>query len=223
NFWWTAIRETNSKMILCLGAWKDITNSKSVGGLGIRNLKAINESLILATAQRLAKHPSSHLCCVLQAKYFPTTSIWKATNNPPKSAFSSSILKMLPKLKEHAFYQLTQGNISIWSMPWCNLWNSIHDFLIPQPSCFIYPSLVKDLWQPGQRQWNHQFSFSIFKQPLATQNVNIDIFDDDYADILCWPLSPIGIFSSKAAYKLCLQDIHTNPRTDPMDVPLELK
>lgn len=130
---------------------------------------------------------------------------------------------MLPKLKEHAFYQLTQGNVSIWSMSWCNLWNSIHDFLIPQPSDFIYPSLVRDLWQPGQRQWNRQLIFSLFQQPLATQIINIDILDDDNADILCWPLAPNGICSSKAAYKLCLQDIHTNPRTASLDVPLDLK
>ncbi|XP_048556004.1 uncharacterized protein LOC125536777 isoform X3 [Triticum urartu] len=53
NFWWTGIRETDSKRSLCLRAWKDITNSKSEGGLGIRNLKAVNESLILAAAWRL--------------------------------------------------------------------------------------------------------------------------------------------------------------------------
>ena len=87
NFWWTGIRETDSERSLCLRAWKDITNSKSEGGLGIRNLKAVNESLILAAAWRLAKNPSSQLYYVLQAKYFSTTSIWKATNNPPKSAF----------------------------------------------------------------------------------------------------------------------------------------
>ena len=121
NFWWTGVRETDSKKSLCLRAWKDICSSKGEGGLGIRNLKAINESLILTAAWRLANAPSSHLYLVLKAKYFPDTSIWRATTTPPKSAFWASILNMLPKLRDHAFYQLTQGNISLWSMPWCNL------------------------------------------------------------------------------------------------------
>uniref|UniRef100_A0A8R7PUH5 Reverse transcriptase zinc-binding domain-containing protein n=1 Tax=Triticum urartu TaxID=4572 RepID=A0A8R7PUH5_TRIUA len=36
-----------------------------------------------------------------------------ATPSSPKSAFWTSVLKMMPKLKAHSFYQLTQGNISI--------------------------------------------------------------------------------------------------------------
>uniref|UniRef100_A0A8R7K204 Reverse transcriptase zinc-binding domain-containing protein n=1 Tax=Triticum urartu TaxID=4572 RepID=A0A8R7K204_TRIUA len=51
------------------------------------------------------------------------------TPSSPKSAFWISVLKMMPKLKAHSFYQLTQGNISIWSSPWCTLWTSIHDYL----------------------------------------------------------------------------------------------
>ncbi|KAM3271431.1 hypothetical protein ACQJBY_041928 [Aegilops geniculata] len=53
NFWWTGIRETDYRKSLCLRAWKDISNSKTEGGLGIRNLRAINESLILAAAWRV--------------------------------------------------------------------------------------------------------------------------------------------------------------------------
>ena len=113
NFSWTGIRENNSNRSLCLRAWKDICNSKQEGGLGIRNLQATNEGLILTAAWRLPKAPSSHLHLVLKSKYFHDTSIWTATPNTPKSAFWSSILKMLPKLKAHSFYQITQGNISL--------------------------------------------------------------------------------------------------------------
>ena len=137
NFWWTGVRQNDSTKSLCLRAWKDICNSKDEGGLGVRNLKAINESLILSAAWKLAKDPSSHLYLVLKAKYFPNASIWTATTTPPKSAFWASILKMLPKLKTHSFYQITQGNISIWSTPWCNNWSSIHEHLIPQHAGFV--------------------------------------------------------------------------------------
>lgn len=197
--------------------------SESIRYLGIRNLKAINESLILTAAWRLAKNPTSHLYRVLQAKYFHTSTIWKATTAPPKSAFWASILKMLHKLKDHAFYQLTQGNISLWSMPWCNLWNSIHDYLIPQQPGFVYPSLVRDLWLPGQKSWNHELIFSLFQQPLASHIVSTDIIDDDTEDLLCWALAPNGICSSKSAYKLCLQGIYAHPRTAPVDVSSDLK
>ena len=92
NFWWTGVRESDSKKSLCLRAWKDICNSKEEGGLGIRNLKAINEGLLLTAAWRLAKSPSSHLHLVLKAKYFHNASIWTASANSAKSAFWASIL-----------------------------------------------------------------------------------------------------------------------------------
>uniref|UniRef100_A0A8R7VB34 Reverse transcriptase domain-containing protein n=1 Tax=Triticum urartu TaxID=4572 RepID=A0A8R7VB34_TRIUA len=182
NFWWTGIRENNSNKSLCLRAWKDICNSKQEGGLGIRNLQAINEGLLLAAAWRLAKDPSSHLHLVLKSKYFHDASIWTAISTTPKSAFWSSILKMLPKLKDHSFYQLTQGNISLWSTPWCSLWASVHDNLIIQPSGYIYPSLVKDLWIPGQKVWNNDLINSLFQQPLASVIVQTDIIHQDCPD-----------------------------------------
>jgi hypothetical protein len=93
-FWWTSVRENDSRS-LCLRARKDICNSKEEGGLGIRNLKAINESLVLAAAWRIAKSPSSQLYLVLKAKYFHDSSIWTTIPSSPKTAFWTSVLKMI--------------------------------------------------------------------------------------------------------------------------------
>ena len=76
----------------------------------------MNQGLILASAGDLLILPT-HISLVLKSKYFSDTSIWTATSSPPKSAFWSSILRMLPKLKAHWLYHITQGNISIWSTP----------------------------------------------------------------------------------------------------------
>ena len=84
NFWWTSIREHNSSKSLCLRAWKDICYSKKEGGLGIRNLQAINEGLMLAAAWRIAKDSSSYLHLVLKSKYFHDASICTASPSNPK-------------------------------------------------------------------------------------------------------------------------------------------
>ena len=76
---------------------------------------------------------------------------------------------------------------------------------------------------PGQKSWNHDLIFSLFQQPLASQIVNTEIIDDDGPALLCWDLTSYGICSSKSAYKLCLQELHNNPRNAPMDIPLDLK
>ena len=57
NFWWSGIREEPSTKSLCLRAWADMCTAKQDGGLGIRNLQAINQGLVLSAAWRLAKKP----------------------------------------------------------------------------------------------------------------------------------------------------------------------
>jgi hypothetical protein len=58
NFWWTGVKNVPNTKALCLRAWADIcTEKKKIGGLGVRNLQAINQSLILSVAWRLAKEP----------------------------------------------------------------------------------------------------------------------------------------------------------------------
>jgi hypothetical protein len=173
NFWWTCVRaETNSKS-LCLRAWNDICTPKNEGGLGIRNLQAVNQALILMAAWRIAEQPNNFLHEVLKSKYFPDSSIWRPKPNVPKSAFWSSIIKVLPILKTHSFYQITQGNISIWSTPWCQDWTHIYAALIIQPAGFVYPATVKDLWIPNQQAWNDQLIDMLFQQPMAENQANI--------------------------------------------------
>lgn len=47
KLWWAGVREGHDKNPLCLRAWKDICRPISKGGLGIRDIQAVNKSLIL--------------------------------------------------------------------------------------------------------------------------------------------------------------------------------
>lgn len=143
NFWWIGIREETNSRSLCLRAWKDICTPKNEGGLGIRNLQAMNQSIILMAAWRIADQPNDFLHVVLKSKYFPDSSIWRPNSNPPKSAFRASIIKVLPILKAHCFYQITQGCILIWSTPWCQNWTHIYEALIIQPGVFSYQPMLR--------------------------------------------------------------------------------
>lgn len=76
NFWWSGVRDEPTSKSLCLRAWRDICVPKAEGGLGIRNIQAMNRSLILSAAWRLAENPDSHLVKFLKSEYIPDTSIW---------------------------------------------------------------------------------------------------------------------------------------------------
>jgi hypothetical protein len=111
TFWWTGISSEPSTRALCLAAWKNICTPKAEGGLGIRNIQAVNHGLILSAAWRIAEKPNSQLHAILKAKYFHDSSIWRPNPAKPKSAFWTSILSVLPILQKHSFYQISSDSI----------------------------------------------------------------------------------------------------------------
>jgi hypothetical protein len=218
TFWWTSIREDSNSKSLCLRAWKDICAPKKEGGLGIRNLQAVNQGLILMAAWRIADQPNSFLHATLKSKYFPESSIWRPNLNAPKSAFWASILKILPILKTHSFYQISVGHLSVWSTPWCEGWTHVYESLIIQPDNSSYPAQVKDLWIPGQQAWNTQLIDQLFQNPLANNIKRTPIICSQENDILCWKLTPSGKCNSKSAYRACLDVLQEQGEPRPRQV-----
>jgi hypothetical protein len=168
-------------------------------------LQATNRSLILVAAWRIAENPNSHLSKVLQSKYLPDSSLWKANPNIPNSAFRTSIIKVRPMLINNSFFKITIGNISLWSSPWYNSWENIYDHLFIQNNDFKCPALVKDLWLPNHKMWDDNLIVMLFQQDTTDIMKQVPIIQAEDDDILCWKLSPTGKFNTKSGYKLCLQ------------------
>jgi hypothetical protein len=222
NFWWTGVQDDQTTRSLCLRAWADVCIDKNSGGLGIRNLQAMNQGLVLSAAWRLAKEPQGHLAQILKAKYHHDTSIWRAKSNKPKSALWSAILKVKPLLISASIYQIVDGNISIWSSPWFAGWETIYDNLIIQQQPFSYPAYVKDLWIPGQKLWNTNLITTLFSPATATAILQTPIINAHGHDTLIWKLTPTGEFSTKSAYKHCFNNLQLPPRQRPKIVPMQV-
>jgi hypothetical protein len=167
----------------------------------------MNQALIIMAAWRIADNQDSYLYSVLKSKYFANSSIWRPNINVPKSAFWASILKVLPILKEHSFYQVSTGQISIWSSPWCEGWTNIYGALIIQDNNFNYPAQVKDLWIPQQKNWKNTLIHNIFQEPLASAIKNNPILEMQEEDLL-WKLTPAGKWNTKSAYKAWVQKLY---------------
>ena len=145
RFLWAGIQEENATNPIHFRSWEDICQSRHNGGLGIRDLHLVNKSLIMHTACTLATNKNPFLQQIIKAKYYPNSSLWNATNNVPRSAFWSSILQVKQELSKSVQLQLHQGNSSIWSAPWCDIWKSIHDHLLIPVTTLPLPCTVNQL------------------------------------------------------------------------------
>lgn len=74
NFWWGT---SNSVKDIPWKTWKDLCRPKSEGGLGFRDLKIFNNSLLAKQLWRLHCYPESLLARSLRARYFPSSSLWE--------------------------------------------------------------------------------------------------------------------------------------------------
>ena len=94
KFWWAGVQDENSTTSFHFRSWEDICQSKDNGGLGIRDLLAVNLSLILHAAWNIATDKDPFLTAILKSKYYPNTSFWLSSNSNTKSIFWGSILQM---------------------------------------------------------------------------------------------------------------------------------
>lgn len=180
----------------------EICKSKKEGGLGIRNLEAMNKAILLNVAWRIVTSQDSITSRILKSKYSPFTSFWKAPTNTPKSAFWTSILKVREPLTNAVTIQISKGNSSIWSSPWCPFWSNIHDHLNIQQPGFNYPATIKDLWIPNTKSWNIQLLSNLFGADNANIIGKIPIAADNNDDTIIWKFTSSGICTSKSAYQI---------------------
>lgn len=168
KFWWASVQEENETSPFHFRSWDDICKPKYNGGLGIRDIYRINQGLLINAVWNIATNKNPFLTSILKAKYYPNCSFWTASNNNCKSIFWSSIMQIKHFLHNNCVLQIHNGDSSIWSTPWCALWNSIHDHIKLPVTVQKLPHCISDLWVPH----NHSWDIDLISQIFDDQGVN---------------------------------------------------
>lgn len=117
-------------------------------------------------------------------------------------------MQVKKELCTNSVYQLHSGNNSIWSSPWCPVWNSIHDHLILPVTYSPLPVTVSDLWQTNTHNWNVDLIADIFYDQAVQAIAAVPTVDTNQQDILRWTPAAIGQCSVKNVYRY-LSSQHT--------------
>jgi hypothetical protein len=110
-------------------------------------------------------------------------------------------MQVKQELTNNVTYQIHAGNSSIWSAPWCPLWNSIHDHLLHPITTNPLPSSVSDLWIPNTHLWNVNLLNNTFDQQAVQQITNVPTVPQQWLDILRWTPAKTGQCTTKNVYR----------------------
>lgn len=75
QFWWVSSKLDKG---IAWKSWVELCRPKQEEGLGFRDLKLFNSSLLAKQLWRLHCYPTSLLAQSLKARYFPNSSVWEA-------------------------------------------------------------------------------------------------------------------------------------------------
>lgn len=202
KFWWAGVQEENGTSPFHFRSWDDICKPKYNGGLGITDIYRINQSLLINAAWNIDTNKNPFLTSILKAKYYPNCSFWTASNNICKSIFWSSTMQIKHFLHNNCVLQIHNGESSIWSTPWCALWNSIHDHIKLPVTVQKLPHCISDLWVPHNHSWDIDLISQIFDDQAVNCTANTQIVPSNSPDRLRWMPAKKGLCSSKEAFFL---------------------
>ena len=96
-----------------------MTKSKTIGGIGFRDLTIFNDSLLAKQAWWLLHDKSSLFYKVFKARFFPNSTIMEATDSRIGSYAWKSILRGRDIIQRGTVWRIGNGEkISIWQQRW---------------------------------------------------------------------------------------------------------
>ena len=112
NFWWGQ-KENERKMAWV--SWEKMCQRKAEGGLGFRDLKAFNLTLLAKQGWRIIQNPDSLFHSVLKAKYFKNSSFLEAQLGNSPSYTWRSLMEAKGVVERGMRWNIGNGrNVNVW-------------------------------------------------------------------------------------------------------------
>lgn len=195
RFWWDS-KEGERK--ICWISWDKLTQPKSVGGLGFRDIQTFNHALLAKISWRIITKPDCLLARVLLGKYCHKVSFLKTNPSSSISHGWRGILLGRDLLIKHLGKAVGNGDsINVWSDNWIEPVSNIKPIgpVLAQDVDLI----VSDLRSRETREWN-KAKIDCLLPELSSQILSIRPSILGIQDTYVWPLQKSGQYTAKSGY-----------------------
>ena len=124
KFWWGQV---GNERKIHWQKWEKLTRSKKDGGMGFKDLRALNLAMLAKQGWRLLHDDNSLVYQCLKARYFPRTHFFYAKESPNCSFVWRSIVAALPILKVGCCWRVRNGlSIRVSGDKWIQIIQHVH-------------------------------------------------------------------------------------------------
>ena len=197
-FWWG---KNEGKRNIHTIKWAELCRPISKGGLGIRDNRSNNLTLLVKTYWRCLSNEKLRCSKVLKAnKCYPRTNLWEAQYRKGNSSFWKKFVEEVNFINEKVEWIIGNGKgISVWNHNWILCKNSVRK---PFFSMINASLKVKDLWNLN-KEWNINVLKDLFNNPIDIEDIfKIYIPKSIGKDEKVWPFSKSGHRTTKSAYRV---------------------
>ncbi|KAL1827804.1 hypothetical protein ACET3Z_006216 [Daucus carota] len=189
----------NSKGVKWI-SWSKMCMPKKCGGLGLRELRKFNLSMLAKQGWRLLKGSNPLASAIMKAKYYPNSSFLDAEVGTNPSYVWRSILASIEVIKAGARKRIGNGrDTCIWGVPWLPEVNNGY-VMTPMP-VQLQDSRIHSLMQDDGRRWDYDVINDIFQSRDAELIKHIPLPMKDTTDSWFWILDEKGEFTVKSGYR----------------------
>ncbi|XP_050207437.1 uncharacterized protein LOC126656857 [Mercurialis annua] len=171
------------------------------GGLGFKDAKLFNQSLLAKQMWQIICSPESLLFQILKGRYFSNKDITQATAGRSPSCGWRSLLFGLSLLKQGLIWQINSGtSMNILLSPWVPTDPSFIPQLNAGISSVQVPLYVAGLKNSTTSDWNESLIHTLFipHHASAILSMHLPLFQHD--DKLVWFQQTSGDFTAKSGY-----------------------
>jgi hypothetical protein len=95
-----------------------------VGGLDIRDLRTMNDAMLLKLVWQIVSQQDRVWMQVMKAKYFPNQRLWEVQRDAHISPPWRRMLEIRQNIKPEVQWILANGtNVQVWYQPWMPNWD----------------------------------------------------------------------------------------------------